>query len=113
MNKLRLIRFGMHMRLLWAAALVLPPAQAQPTITVQLTNQTASVSNNASFTIGVLGEGPFSDQWQFNGSNLPASINTTVAGDATSAVQGSTHGRSAIKRLKEPDLRKGCQGNQF
>ena len=36
------------------------PAQAQSVVTVKLTKQTASVSHNASFTVAMAGERPFS-----------------------------------------------------
>ncbi len=55
-------------------------AQNLPTITLQPTNQTVLVGSSLSFNVAVSGAGPFTYQWQFNGSNLPNSFITTVAG---------------------------------
>ena len=64
---------------------------AQPVIT----NQPASLTNlsgtTASFSVGVTGTGPFTYQWQFNGTNLPnnnTNIITTVAGKSGSGYSG-------------------------
>ena len=52
------------------------------TITTQPTNQIVTVGNNVTFSVVVSGTGPFSYQWQFNGTNLPPNgIITTVAGN--------------------------------
>jgi hypothetical protein len=51
-----------------------------PMITLQPTNQTVLAGSNPAFTAGVSGTGPFTYQWQFNGTNLP-SIIITVAGN--------------------------------
>ncbi len=57
-------------------------AQAQtPKITAQPTNETVLAGGAASFTVAVSGTGPFSYQWQLNGTNLPPRIITTVAGN--------------------------------
>ena len=64
-------------------------AEAQPVITQQPTNQTVFYGSNAIFGVSVSGAEPFSYQWQFNGANLgtnfgtnlPAGIITTVAGN--------------------------------
>jgi sugar lactone lactonase YvrE len=57
------------------------PLPAQPPI---ITNQPASravwIGCNVAFTVGVTGAGPFSYQWQLNGTNLPNGTITTVAG---------------------------------
>jgi alpha-tubulin suppressor-like RCC1 family protein/sugar lactone lactonase YvrE len=52
---------------------------APPVITSQPTNQTVLQGSNATFSVTVSGTGPFTYQWQLNGTNL-ASIITTVAG---------------------------------
>jgi len=52
---------------------------AQPVITVPPTNQIVLAnSTNTFFSVGVSGTGPFSYQWQLNGTNLPNGIITTV-----------------------------------
>ncbi len=54
-------------------------AQLGPTITNQPASQTNQPGTAVSFSVGVNGIGPFTYQWQFNGTNLP-NIITTVAG---------------------------------
>ena len=39
------------------------------------------VGSNVTFAVSVSGTGPFSYQWQLNGTNLPNGIITTVAGN--------------------------------
>ena len=51
-----------------------------PTITQQPLSQTNFAGANVSLRIGVSGTGPFSYQWQFNGTNLPNNFIITVAG---------------------------------
>jgi hypothetical protein len=38
--------------------------------------------------VAVDGTGPFTYQWQFNGTNLPNNIITTVAGNGTAGYSG-------------------------
>ena len=52
-----------------------------PVITQQPTNQVVMVGGAATFSVAVSGTGPFTYQWQFNGTNLPSGIITTVAGN--------------------------------
>jgi sugar lactone lactonase YvrE len=63
-------------------------AQTAPTITTQPVSQTNLVGTTASFSVAVSGTGPFTYQWQFNGTNLPNNIITTVAGKSTSGFSG-------------------------
>jgi hypothetical protein len=44
--------------------------------------------SNVTFTVSVLGFGPFSYQWQLNGTNLPNGIIATVAGNGTIGYSG-------------------------
>jgi streptogramin lyase len=53
---------------------------AQPVITTQPMNQIALNGSNVVFSVAVSGTGPFTYQWQFNGTNLPNAIIATVAG---------------------------------
>jgi sugar lactone lactonase YvrE len=53
---------------------------AQPIVISQPTNQVVLSGSNVTFSIVVSGAGPFTYQWQFNGTNLPNNILTTVAG---------------------------------
>jgi hypothetical protein len=64
-------------------------AEAQtPIITAQPTNEVVLVENAASFSVAVSGTGPFTYQWQFNGTNLSDGIITTVAGNGTNGYSG-------------------------
>ena len=73
----------MKISFLVLAALAAAPAplSAQfPTMTNQPASQAVWAGGNATFTVGVSGAGPFVYQWQFNGTNVPNGIITTVAG---------------------------------
>jgi len=52
-----------------------------PVITSQPQDLVVTSPGNGSFTVGVTGLGPFTYQWFWNGSPLPNSIITTVAGN--------------------------------
>ena len=56
------------------------PAQSPPVVTTPPTGQTNLAGTTASFSVGASGTGPFTYQWQFNGTNLPNGLITTVAG---------------------------------
>ncbi len=51
-----------------------------PSITIQPMDQTAMMGSKATFNVTTAGTGPFTYQWQLNGTNLSDSIITTVAG---------------------------------
>jgi hypothetical protein len=51
-------------------------------------NQTVMAGGTATFNVTVAGAGPFSFQWQLNGTNLPTGIITTVAGNGTNGFSG-------------------------
>ena len=53
---------------------------AQPSITTQPVSQTALAGSTMVFSVTAEGAGPLSYQWQFNGTNLPNDIITTVVG---------------------------------
>ena len=61
---------------------------AQPVITTQPTNQAVLVGSNATFSVVVSGTGPFTYQWQLNGTNLPNDVIITVAGNGNSGFSG-------------------------
>ena len=46
------------------------------------------VGGTAIFSVAVSGAGPFTYQWRFNGSNLPAGIISTIAGSGTLGFAG-------------------------
>jgi Immunoglobulin I-set domain/NHL repeat len=58
------------------------------TITIQPTNQTVMAGSMATLSVAVSGTGPFTYQWQFNGSNLPNGIINTVAGNGSGSYSG-------------------------
>jgi sugar lactone lactonase YvrE len=61
-------------------------AQSPPSITNDLTNVTVVVGDMATLSIGVVGTGPFTYQWLFNGA--PLHLIATVAGKGISGYSG-------------------------
>jgi len=59
-----------------------------PAITTQPASLVVSNGSPASFTVGVAGTGPFTYQWQLNGTNLPNNLISTVAGNGTDNFHG-------------------------
>jgi len=59
-----------------------------PAITTQPVSQTNLSGTAATFNVSVGGTGPFTYQWEFNGTNLPNDIITTVAGNGTNNYSG-------------------------
>ena len=60
-----------------------------PVITVESTNQAVAVAGGtATFSVAVSSIGPFSCQWQLNGTNLPDNIITTSAGNGSAGLSG-------------------------
>jgi sugar lactone lactonase YvrE len=59
-----------------------------PSVTTPPGNRTVLAGTTASLGVTVAGTGPLSYQWQFNGSNLPYGIITTVAGNGATAYAG-------------------------
>jgi sugar lactone lactonase YvrE len=66
--------------MLWSIFCV--QAQTAPIITNQPTSQAVSAGGSVTFSVGVGGAGPFSYQWQLDGTNLPngSALITTFAG---------------------------------
>jgi len=56
----------------------------------------------ASFSVTVGGIAPFTYQWQFNGTNLPNNIISTVAGNGTAGYAGDG-GAALSAKLNGPD----------
>ena len=80
-----LIQFALLSALLIAGF----PLEAHPVNTLQPTNQTVVAGSNAIFSVSVSGTGPFTYQWQFNGTNFDAPrIITTVAGNGIYGFSG-------------------------
>lgn len=85
---------------------------AQPTITLQPTNQIVLNGSNVVFSLAVSGTGPFTYQWQFNGTNLPPII-TTVAGTNGSGFAGDG-GPATSAKLNFPEgVAVDASGNLF
>ena len=59
-----------------------------PSISLEPTNVSVLLGGTAIFSVGVSGTGPFSYQWQLNGTNLPNGIITTVAGNGSAGYSG-------------------------
>jgi hypothetical protein len=71
-------------------ALALTVPSLPGVIWIQPTNSPVAVAvgSNVSFSVSVTGAGPFSYQWQLNGTNLPNGIISTVAGNGTGGYSG-------------------------
>ncbi len=68
-----------------------------PAITNQPASRTLWAGGNVTFSVGVSGTGPFTYQWQLNGTNLPNGIIATVAGTGSGGAFVYTNGVAAIK----------------
>jgi hypothetical protein len=81
------------------------------TIVSQPTDQVVLGGANVTFTIVVAGTGPITYQWQFNGTNLPNNIITTVAGGGASF---SDNGSARNASLTSPQgVAVGTNNNLF
>jgi sugar lactone lactonase YvrE len=78
--------------LFWAAVLLgclISVAEAQTLeIVAQPTNEAVLPGSTASFSVAVSGPGPLTYQWQFNGTNLPYGLISTLAGNRTPGYSG-------------------------
>jgi sugar lactone lactonase YvrE len=57
-------------------------------ISTQPASQALWAGGHVTFAVGVSGVGPFTYQWQFNNTNLPNNIITTVVGNGTAGYSG-------------------------
>ena len=80
------LRIRLFVGLVWFLLIAL--AHAQPVIISQPAGQTNLPGSSASFTVSVNGAGPFTYQWQYNGTNLPNNIITTIAGGGSNGYAG-------------------------
>ncbi|MBU6401722.1 MAG: hypothetical protein KGS61_15500, partial [Verrucomicrobia bacterium] len=58
------------------------------TILLQPTDRTALIGGSITLQVTAVGASPLAYQWQFNGTNLPASLINTVAGNGTQSYSG-------------------------
>jgi hypothetical protein len=104
-------------RILIITAVVTMQVHAQPTITIQPQSQAVPVGGTITLSVNASGTGPFSYQWQFNGTNLPSNqhpgIITTVAGNGLYAYSGDG-GPATNASLRYPSfVVEDAIGNQF
>jgi len=80
------LRIRLFVGLVWFLLIAL--AHAQPVIISQPAGQTNLPGSSASFTVSVNGAGPFTYQWQYNGTNLPNNNITTLVGNGIAQYAG-------------------------
>jgi hypothetical protein len=84
-----------------------------PAIVTQPGSQTKLIGSTASFSVTVSGPGPFSYQWQFNGTNLPNGVITTVAGNGTNGYSGDGGAAVSAELYYPVSAAVDVLGNQF
>jgi sugar lactone lactonase YvrE len=82
-------------------------------ITTQPTNQAVAPGGTATFTVAVSGTGPFTYQWQLNGTNLPNNIITTVAGNGTGGYSGDNNAATTASLYYPTAVAVDSSGNLF
>lgn len=99
--------------LVWGA--VTMSVLAQPVIITQPTNQIVFNGSSVTFNVAASGVGPLTYQWQFNGTNLPNNIITTVAGNVYGSFTGIGDGGAATNAvLSDPSgVAVDAAGNLF
>jgi sugar lactone lactonase YvrE len=84
-----------------------------PSVTVQPISQTNLPGTPASFGVTVDGVGPFTYQWQFNGTNFPNNIITTVAGDGSATFAGDGGAATSASLSSPSGVTFDAAGNLF
>ena len=84
-----------------------------PGITAQPASLTNLLNSPAAFLVAVSGTGPFTYQWQFNGTNLPNGVINTVAGDGTSGYFGDSGTATAAEMSYPSGVAVDASGNLF
>jgi sugar lactone lactonase YvrE len=120
-GKFRLLGLIQPMKKLFVSLAICVASQvllmAQPVITNQPGNLTVTNGGTAIFTVGVSGKGPFTYQWQFNGTNLPNSyasgLITTVVGTGGQGFAGDGGAATNAKINWPGGLAFDASGNLF
>ena len=74
---------------------------------------TVPIGNNVTFSVSVSGTGPFSYQWQLNGTNLPNGIISTVAGNGIGGYSGDGGAAISAKLYYPSGVAVDATGNLF
>ncbi len=83
------------------------------TIEPMTNSVTSTVGNNVTLAVSVTGTGPFSYQWQLNGTNLPSDIITTVAGNGNFGYSGDGSAATNASLGYPSDVAVDSTGNLF
>jgi hypothetical protein len=75
------------------------PPPAPPAISTQPANQTVTVGQTATFSVGATGTAPLSYQWQLNGANIFGAINASYTTPAVTAADSGAMFRVVISNL--------------
>ncbi|MGA2174598.1 MAG: immunoglobulin domain-containing protein [Verrucomicrobiota bacterium] len=84
-----------------------------PALVVQPSNQTNLLGSSATFDVAVSGTGPFTYQWQFNGTNLPNHIITLFAGSSAAGYSGDGVPATNAELTNPAHLSVDTHGNVF
>ena len=98
--------------MLLASFITVSEAQV-PIIQVQPTNVVVPVGGAASFSVTVSGTGPLTYQWQFNGTDLPNGMITTVAGNGAPGDSGDGGPASQADLFYPSGVAADSSGNLF
>ena len=84
-----------------------------PSVLTQPINQLVIAGGTATFSVVAGGTGPFTYQWQFNGTNLPNGVITTVAGNGTGSFSGDGGAATNAAFYGPASLAVDASGNLF
>jgi sugar lactone lactonase YvrE len=84
-----------------------------PVIRGQPTNETAQAGTTAGFGLTLTGTGPLSYQWQFDGTNLPAGLIYTVAGNGGYGYSGDGGAATNANLASPSGVAVDASGNLF
>ena len=84
-----------------------------PSMTTQPTSLTNLSGGTVSFSVAVTGIGPFTYQWQFNGTNFQNNIITTVAGNGGYGYSGDGGAATNARLYDPPCITFNVSGDMF